>query len=997
ADEETILTYALCIFDDTGRRMGVVCLDMRFNEIADYIARTAGYQGGLAILISDDLTLLSHFNQDFVSMDLHDPRIPISIFADELKNGVEVSARPVINYLGYPSIAFFRLLNNGWYLGVVIPKGPYYKNVTNMTIGLFALGAAFAVIVILFLIRVGLSHENIRLLLDMTPLSVQLWDKDYNLFYCNDESLPLFGVDDKKVLMERFYEFSPKYQNDGRLSMEKRDEYIKKAFDEGRVTLEWTFQNSNGEQIPAKITLVRIPYKRNFVVVAYAHDLRERMRMLEDIKSATSKLEAESITLNTMIDLAPDLIFCKDLELNYTRCNKSFLNFFDVRKEDIFGKDAMKGFLNLPAEIAREIDSIDRKVLDDCNMITYEEHLPDCNGNMRIFETNKMPIMQGDRMIGLMGMGRDITERKTMEEAAKNANRAKSDFLANMSHEIRTPMNSIIGFSELALGDTIPEKTREYLEKIMENSNWLLQIINDILDLSKIEAGKMMLENIPFDLGTIFFACQSMMLPKAKQKNLHLHFYSEPFIGRKLIGDPTRLRQILINLLSNAIKFTHIGTVKISVTKKETSGNGIALHPVTKKEIPGDSIVLHFEVRDSGIGMTPEQIEVIHEPFVQADSSTTREYGGTGLGLAITKKIIDEMGGTLMIESTPGIGSKFHFDLIFRTIEVPEDTESQSAETHKLEMPIFDHEILLFEDNEMNQQVICERLSQIGIKAVVAENGQIGVDIVRNRQQNGEKPFDLIFMDIHMPVMDGLEASTIISKLNVGSPIVALTANIMDNDIGVYKKHGMVDYLSKPFKSQELWRCLLKYLKPVDIRNEKDSQAAEEDKDLQSQLRSRFVKGNQDKFKEISAAINEGDMQLAYRLVHNLKSNAGMIGKTGLQNIAAEAEAILKNEEIPDAKHMEVLESALKSVLDEIGPVTDDATEQTGRKVLNGRENGTLFMQLESLLKSRNPDCLKLLDDIRSIPGTAILAEQIEKYDFKLAIQTLADLKKGWI
>jgi CheY-like chemotaxis protein len=586
--------------------------------------------------------------------------------------------------------------------------------------------------------------------------------------------------------------------------------------------------------------------------------------------------------------------------------------------------------------------------------------------------------------MGIMGIARNITERKAMEEAAMNANNAKSAFLANMSHEIRTPMNSIIGFSELAISDDISDKTRVYLEKIMENSNWLLQIINDILDLSKIEAGKMILENIPFDLGIIFSACQSMMLPKAKEKNLHLHFYSEPFIGKKLLGDPTRLRQVLANLLSNAIKFTRTGTVKILASKKETFN---------------DCIVLHFEVKDSGIGMTSEQIKIIQEPFVQADSSTTREYGGTGLGLAITKKIIEEMGGALIVESTPGIGSKFCFDLIFKTIDVPEDIEQQSTETYKLEMPVFDHEILLFEDNEMNQQVICERLQRIGIKAVLAENGQIGVDIVRNRLQNGEKPFDLIFMDIHMPVMDGLEASTRISKLKITSPVVALTANIMDNDIGVYKKHGMVDYLSKPFKSQELWRCLLRHLKPVGLKDENNSQAADDDDDdekLQDRFRSRFVKDNQNRFKEISGALNGGDLQLAYRLVHNLKSNAGMIGKTGLQSAAADAEELLKNDEIPDTKHMEALESALKSVLDEMGPFTDEPEEQTENKILNTKEKRDLFIKLESMLKSRNPECLTLLGDIRSIPEAEVLAGQIEKYDFKLAIRTLAELKKRW-
>jgi PAS domain S-box-containing protein len=978
---ESIFTYALCIFSNTGHRLGVVCFDILFDEISDSVVKTAESEGGLSVLVSDDMTILSHSNQSFVHLDMRNPIIPISILADELKDGMEISERPIVNFLGQPSVAFFRTLQNGWHLGVIIPRNLYYKSANDMIMIMIILNTAFAVALIIILLITDSAKEETQIILEATPLSVQLWNENYILFYCNEESLPLFNIKDKKVLIERFNDFFPEYQSDGEYSLEKWETYLKKAFDGGNYTFEWMYKTLSGERIPAKVTLVRITYKRNYAVVAYAHDLRERNKMLDDIKETSSKLETESSTLNTMFDLAPDLIFCKDLELNYTRCNKSFLSFFDTKKEEIIGKDAMKGLM-LPFETKKEIFDIDRKVLDECNIITYEESLPDCNGTARIFETYKIPILLGNKLIGLMGMARDITERKTMEETAKNANRAKSDFLANMSHEIRTPMNSIIGFSELAMSDDIPAKTRNYLDRIMENSNWLLQIINDILDLSKIEAGKMILESIPFDLGNIFSACQSMMLPKAKEKKLNLHFYSEPFIGRKLLGDPTRLRQVLTNLISNAIKFTNIGTVKISVIKKETFG---------------ESIVLHFEVKDSGIGMTAEQIKIIHEPFVQADSSTTREYGGTGLGLAITKKIIDEMGGILMIESTPGIGSKFHFDLIFKTIEIPDDTVNQPEETYNNEMPVFDHEILLFEDNEMNQQVICERLLKIGIKAVVAENGQIGVDIVRNRQQNGEKPFDLIFMDIHMPVMDGLEAAKKITELKIDTPIVALTANIMDNDVGVYKKHGMVDYLSKPFKSKDLWRCLLKYLKPVNTKNEKDSPTTEDDEKLRNRLRSRFVKSNQDKFNEISTAIKEGDMQLAHRLVHSLKSNAGMIEKTELQNTAAEMEAILKNDEIPDAKHMETLESELKSVLDEIGPVTDELEEQAERREINDKEKAALFQKLEPMLRSRNPECLKLLNDIRTIPGTEALAGQIEKYDFKLAIQTLAELMKGWV
>jgi len=413
-------------------------------------------------------------------------------------------------------------------------------------------------------------------------------------------------------------------------------------------------------------------------------------------------------------------------------------------------------------------------------------------------ESKRLESLVQERTFELNRSQRELT---TALDAARMANASKSVFLANMSHEIRTPMNSIMGFSELALDSETSPKTRDYLDKIKTNVEWLLQIINDILDISKIESGKMELEKIPFDIHELFRSCRTLVMPKAVEKGIMLHFYAEPSVGMKPLGDPTRLRQVFVNLLSNAIKFTHAGMVKL-------------LSEITYKD--EDSVSIHFEIKDSGIGMTSEQIEKIFEPFTQAETGTTRKYGGTGLGLAITRNIVEMMGGELLVESTLGIGSRFSFDLIFETIPVTEDEKSEKESIlNEIEKPTLEGEVLVCEDNDMNKFVIREHLARVGLNTVIAENGKIGLDMIKERKFNGEKQFDLILMDMHMPVMDGFEASSEISKLNLGIPMVAMTANIMIEDLEVYKASGMPDCLSKPFTSQELWRCLLRYFKPL--------------------------------------------------------------------------------------------------------------------------------------------------------------------------------------
>jgi len=388
---------------------------------------------------------------------------------------------------------------------------------------------------------------------------------------------------------------------------------------------------------------------------------------------------------------------------------------------------------------------------------------------------------------------------ENLEQKVREKTAAKTVFLANMSHELRTPMNSIVGFSELALGDDISERTEGYLTRILDSSKWLLHIINDILDLTSFETGRIELKEAAFDVYEIIDECTNMFIPKATENGLMMNFYHDPAVKGNLIGDPARLRQVLINLLSNAVKFTSAGAVDFMMDVKNLSN---------------DNVTLFFEVSDSGIGITPDQIEVIFDPFIQADSGRTRKYGGSGLGLTITKSIIELMGGKVSVVSTPGVGSKFSFEL---TLDFEKDSNSpgNAFMLPGNKRPIFEGTILLCEDNVLNQQVALEFLAMAGLKTALAENGKEAVEIVQERLKSDEDPFDLIFMDIHMPFMDGLEAAGKIKALGVTVPIIAMTANIMPDDVKAYLNGGMDECLGKPFVSQELWSCLLRYLEPV--------------------------------------------------------------------------------------------------------------------------------------------------------------------------------------
>jgi len=621
---------------------------------------------------------------------------------------------------------------------------------------------------------------------------------------------------------------------------------------------------------------------------------------------------------------------------------------------------------------------------DQDSIVQWESH---DNATNRYYHNTSVFIEWGDDEKAHLQHSVDITDLKTITEEkikAEEVSQTKSAFLANMSHEIRTPMNSIIGFSELALDDAdISKKTEEYLRNIHENSNWLLNIVNDILDISKIEAGKLELENIPFDMHELFSACRVMIAPKADEKGIQLHFYAEPSIGTVPLGDPTRLRQVLTNILSNAVKFTSSGIVKIQSEIKNTTDN---------------TVTMYFEIKDSGIGMTEEEKARIFDMFTQAESGTTRKYGGTGLGLAITKHLVEKMGGELSVESTPGVGSKFSFELTFDTIIAEKDENRESKLVFdEMKKPTFKGEILLCEDNIMNQQVICEHLSRVGLDSVVADNGKIGVDMVKGRKLESKKQFDLIFMDIHMPIMDGIEAAEKIHKIAPDIPIIALTANIMAHDRETYKKSNMVGYVGKPFTSQELWRCLMRYFVPVEWSAESPVKQAADDGELMSKLIISFVGRNKDIYAEIEKALGDSDIKLAHRYVHTLKSNAGQLKKKELQQAAQVVEDALADEKnLATPEQWENLKLAIEEVLDELIPIASAAEAEAATalipETMDKEAANELIRKLKLLLDDNNSECLDYVNDLKKIEGMEEIIRHIEEFDFQKAAELLEEL-----
>ena len=472
----------------------------------------------------------------------------------------------------------------------------------------------------------------------------------------------------------------------------------------------------------------------------------ERVRHLnvsleQRVQARTCELERSRNDLQAIIENVPAVVYVKDLEGRYLRHNGGLGALFGRPGESLVGlRDADL----IDAPDAARVAAEDRRVAAEGMVVRTEHDIHGPDGQVRIFQTQAFPLQDASgKGYAVGGISLDITDLKQAQYAAEAAARAKSEFLANMSHEIRTPMNAILGMSHLALQSGLNPQQHNYIQKVHTSGESLLGIINDILDFSEIEAGKLKLESLPFSLSDVMGNFANLVGMKAEERGLELLFIEPAQLPAALVGDPSRLGQVLLNLGNNAVKFTERGEVVVAIEVVECEGT---------------SVQLRFEVRDSGVGMSLEQQQRLFQPFSQADASTSRRFGGTGLGLAISRHLVHLMGGEIGVDSAAGQGSRFHFSLRFG-LQPGRATPPEAS----LQAALHGVRVLIVDDNACARAVLAGMAASLGLRPDTAVDGP---DALRQMElaEARDDPYALLLVDWNLPGMDGAECARVLSK-----------------------------------------------------------------------------------------------------------------------------------------------------------------------------------------------------------------------------------------
>ena len=1005
---------------------------------------------------------------------------------------------------------------------------------------LSTVGALVVAIFIWILLRISrqkaISDERMQLMFDVTPLGVTFWDKDFNVIECNQKLLDMFGLSSKEEYMEKFFDLSYEYQDDGKLTKNVVKNCFQKAIDEGYNHFEWMHKSLNGEPIPCEVTLIRSKYKDDFIILGYSRDMRQINNMMKEIEQRAKLLDTvnaaavillsgnDSVSFEKILLKSFDLLgHCLDIDrvqiwrneqvddelhfvlrhewlseygktcrqvpyglpFSYKMKNewlrmflrgesinaplselpeedREFLGYYNMKSIVIipmFLDGEFWGFFSIddcrrertltPEEISiltsaglmmstavnrfihsvkiREADERMQIMIDtapfcaifwdknmnliDCNQEAVKmfglsnkreymekismlspEYQPDgilsnvkgaelilkaldegyarCEWMHKKIDGELIPsdiifvrVMYKDEFIVIEYI-RDLREQQAMlaetrkAEIAEESSKAKSDFLARMSHEIRTPLNAILGITEIQLQDEIlSQVTKEALERIYNSGDLLLGIINDILDLSKIEAGKLTLADNQYDIASLVHDAVQLNIMRYESKPIQFKLDIDENTPVVFMGDELRIKQILNNLLSNAFKYTDEGTVTLTISSAYKFSEGVTLI---------------FRISDTGQGMTPEQVSKLGNEYSRFNMEANRKTEGTGLGMNITRNLIRLMNGNLYIESTPGVGSIFTVRLPQKCIDnTPIGLEMaqnlmqmnfsgmakiRTVQIKREFMPY--GRVLIVDDVETNLYVAKGLMAPYGLSITTATSGYEAIEKI-----NDGNKYDIIFMDHMMPKMDGIEATKIIRNLGYSKPIVALTANALAGQAEMFLNSGFDEFISKPIDIRQLNLTLNRLIRdkmPVNIvkaaREQRNAFISKQNNHLDSQLVEFFINDAKKAFKIledifINRCRSEDDISMMIINVHAMKSALANVGETKL---SAEAS---KLEQAGREKNINYILTELPTFLETLVAVIQKFEDR--EKYYEKRDDGDFPFLNEKLRELRNA-CLEI-------------------------------------
>ena len=766
-------------------------------------------------------------------------------------------------------------------------------------------------------LQIAESDERNKLIMNSAIDAIIIIDKLGKIISWNPSAERIFGWTHDEVVTHSLSEiiipeYMRKSHNDGMIRRLTSGE--SKML--GRL-LELPAQNKKGEEFPVEIYVICFEQEGEKYYCGFIKDISERKINEEILKLQEEKYR--NIIANMNLGLLE-----VDLEDTIIYANQSFCDMSAYSLAELKGKKAAELFV---VEHHKQIISQKNELRKTHESDGYELEVKNKNGENRWWFVSGAPNYNDrGQLVGSIGIHLDISDHKLLEKElakaksiAEAAAKAKELFLANMSHEIRTPLNVIIGMIRQLTKESLTADQHFYINQSASSAKHLLTILNNVLDVAKIESGDMEILENGFSPSALLYNVHSIMYSQAIEKNLKFKLNASPDLKPVLIGDDTRLRQVFINLVGNSIKFTQAGSIMLNAeVVSETDTHQTIL----------------FEVVDTGIGMSEEFITRIFDKFSQEQNESNRRYEGTGLGMTISNDLIRLMGGNLKVDSIKSVGTTFKFELNFR-IGKPEQLVSNNQQ---IQQNIFKScKALLVEDNEMNRFIAIQSLDFLGFETTEAENGKIAIELA------SKNSYDIILMDIQMPVMDGVEATEYIrEQLNLKTPIIALTANAFKHDIELYLNKGMNDFITKPYDEQDFFRKIdhVLSLHKFKLGNTTNDQNKEEEMKTTNKLYNlmqleQMSRGNNSFVtKMISIFINQTKENIAImengiatsnfdevkRIAHKIRPSIGQMGILSLKNQARTIETYKlepgENQEFKDMTNdlCEVLDKVLKEL-----------------------------------------------------------------------------------